>query len=246
MDIKEQYNQALQVFNELAPGQVAPSLADIEAAVSDKQRKYLERHQTELVICPAITEEYTMRNLIGNFDKKSAVETYIWDELFDKVDFTASLTVNFVLPELAFTSQTVADQIKSLQAEAKSIKGLASISLGEYFGLQAKQWPAGRDFLDKSTYTRFVQYRAQDLGGGPIVLFAVVRGDQPFVSGSDVGYDWVNFGVRRGVRVTVPLNLEASLKPFSSETPSLPSVVELQKNTEALNRLTDTLKGIFK
>lgn len=242
MNLKTQYNQALKAFKQLAPEQEPPTLASIEAALTDKQRRQVEKYDGRLIISPAITKDFSLNNLIANYDKTHQ-KTWIWEPLWNQYDHTCPITAGFVLhmsdhqdAGLHFTNQSWDEEKASLRNLAKSIKGLRSISVGEWLALQTMN---GKALLDKTTLTRLIHMERKTVGGDSCGPFVRVSGSRAYLDWS-YGYPYGD----RGVRFLVGLNLS----PQPSILPSSLSLSDsaLQQNTKALQELNKTLKQIFK
>jgi len=243
MTLQRQYGYASKAMLEIAPKQDIPTLGQIEAALTDKQKKMVK--DATMVIVPPLS----WQELVAAFDKKQTYETYIWQDLWEKYDFGSGIEVCFVLPDLEYTGKTVAQQRAALKKDK-----LPSINPREYITLQAVLRESGQTLLDKTTWCRFVDEPEKPIGGRVCVPGADVNArDQLVLDGSDVGGAWGDNGVRRVVRVALDLNLDASLEPFSSVAGASGNGElndrygsQLQANTEAINKLRETLERIFK
>ena len=135
--MEEQYEQAVKALKELAPEQNAPTLRSIKDSLTDKQRKYIDKHNGMLVISPAITEDFTFKDLLTNYDKKQKKSTYIYKDLWDQYDLKAPMKTSFVLVEGdnfdfgVYSNQTLEKQRDSLKKTKKSLNGLDSLSVRE-------------------------------------------------------------------------------------------------------------------
>jgi hypothetical protein len=238
MNLQKQYETALAAWKELAPEQTPPSLESIEAALTDKQRAYIEKHNGELVMTPALT----LYELIKRFDKKQTRKTYVYHELWDQYEFGFEARVDFLLPETKFTDQTYKEQKESLRKETKNCKGLQGTDPRMYVVAQTIH----RDnLLNQTDWLRLVQLPPKIVGGisyfpdvgslgSALELYGVGGGGDDYV----------------GVSRSVGLNLD--FEPSVSSAIPSPQIfsrvdtnVELSANTAALNRLSDVLERIY-
>jgi hypothetical protein len=179
---------------------------------------------------PLGIRSFDLDRLIVNFDAKQTYETAVWKDLwsqYGKADHNQSRPSvdtgvllndttkpkdrsqpanNYDEAGLVHTKHTVAEQRAAIireQTEASQTGvELNPVSLTQYMVVQAKRRQAGLPLLDKSTFTRFVQYPEKGIDGRSCVPDASVGSDgRLLLYGTDVGRSWDRGGVRRVVRV---------------------------------------------
>lgn len=175
---------------------------------------------------------FNFDRLIANFDAKQPYATSVCRDLWDKYSddqhdrfgvLGAAMLLNdttnpfdhtkpandYDEAGLVHVSKNFTEQRKAVETErkqaAKAGVELDLISVSQYVVTQAKRRQAGLPLLDKSTFTRFVQYPEKKIDGDSYVPYANVSGgDQLYLDGTVVGDAWYDRGVRRVVRVTEP------------------------------------------
>lgn len=227
-----EYQQARVALNKIGVTG-APTLQQIKANLTDKQKRYIKKNNCTLVITPALSLE----ELVKEFDKQAPRETYVYSALWDQYDLGSDVRVDFVHPELHFTSQTYDQQRDSLRTAQKSVKGLQSIDPRTYVMLQL----LSKEPTDETTWMRFVQLDKKKVVGDSIVG-RVYSFDGLLLFSWSFGYAY-SYG---GVGLSVELNLSTLSLPVSSAVTFPLSSNDLQENTKALNRLGDILEKVFK
>lgn len=242
ISIKAQYDRAVEAYK-ICPGSIYWPLADIEARLTYKQRKYIEKNNAQLVLTPPLN----LYELIIQFDKKQEIDTYIYHDLWDQYKFAQEMRVDFVLPELMFTNQTYEEQRLSLKVAQKSIKGLQSIDPRTYIMLNVIRRQNGEDLLDTTTFTRFIQLGRKTVGRDSWVGDVDSDGDQLGLDGTR-GYalSSVGVGLSVGLDLKSSASATASFPSFSTSTPGVEHSSDLQAtiqaNTEALKELTTEIR----
>jgi len=216
MNLQTQYNQAASALSVLGYSKNLPSLPRIKKAFTAEQLAYTTKHKATLVITPPSN----LYDLIKAFDKKQKTESYIYKYLLDQYDLSSDKwRVDFVLPDLMFTSQTSDEQKKSLRKQQKNYKvGLQSIDPRTYVMLDAIRIENGEKLLDGTTFTRFAQLPMKTSGGYSWVPRVDSVGGRVYLDrsrGRAYSYE--------GLRASVGLELNTSTSPlpdsFSSELP---------------------------
>lgn len=227
--MQEQYDKAVTALRDLG-FDTYPTFEQCTGPFTKKQLDYSKKHKGQLVITPP----GDFWDLLERFDKGQTTKSYVYEELWKLYDLKqADWRVDFVLqdaqndydePGLYGTNQTYEQQKKSLAKMKKDCAGLDSISPQTYILLQAIARP---DYLDVSTWTRFIQYPKKAVEHDSFV--GGVDSDDGqlyFYRGSGDAYPGGGLGVSVGQKIS----LSASPLPssFSETAQSLQKLLEAE------------------
>lgn len=232
MSIKEQYIQATQALKNLEIGDY-PDFETVKSKLSKHQKEAINKGKGQLVICPAITKEFTFYDLVNRFDDKQSKKTYVYHELWDQYDLTGPASIIVVNNELKGTNKTPEQQRK--------IKD-TFINPAEYLMLQSINRP---NYLNKITITRFPQLETKTVD-----VFSYVPSANSYDSGLVIlresdGIAYPRGGVRLSVgqRITLePSNLSSFSQLLEDRERITHDLIE-NMNTwvEEFNRVADNM-----
>lgn len=220
--MKDQYNKIVKTYKELGIKQILPTLAQIESALTPKQKALIKKHKAQLVITPAINEDFDFDDLLEKLNH------WVYEPVWTQYDLFGPMKVSFVVPEPFYLNQDLASQRESLKKE----QDLGCITPAEAVMWQILYKPQTLE----DYWLRFIDLPNKTVGGLSIVGHVHSSGVRLYLHGSNgsaCSYD--------GVGLSVGLNLNLPDSPL----PSSFSSSDLQENTEATKELTEVLKKVF-
>jgi hypothetical protein len=232
-DVSEEYEHATRAIEKLGiPSKkrsTVPSLESVSDAISPETMQWLSlRAQSgihdELVISPSLGE-YSLEQLIKQFDSKQTASTYIWNDLWSKYseeqhnsnlnEWHVAIILNdtrdpkdnrkpvnnFGEPGLVYTGQNLQGQQKLFAKEKRSFTkrklSLEPITPAQIMLLNIRRQNMSLPMLDERTFTRLIQYPKAEIGDMRWVPAACWLRARLRLFGSETDQVWSRFGTRR-------------------------------------------------
>src|ERR1700744_3027972 len=103
--LEQQYKATLTTYKDMEL-EIPVDLETVRAKLTKAQKDAISKDRGQLVISPAITEDFTLYDLVNAFDKQQMYGSYIWKELWDQYDFTQPASIVIAINELQGTNKT--------------------------------------------------------------------------------------------------------------------------------------------
>ncbi len=220
--LEAQYKQNIQAYKDLGL-EIPATLEEVRSKLTKQQHEAISKGTGQLVICPAITKDFTFFDLIDHFDKKQSENTWVYKDLWEQYDLEGTATINVIDltvgnkykdPVTQHTDKTLQQQRK---IKDEFMSPVEAIVLAAIFRLDNKQ-------LAPNTWIRFPQLPDKTVGGDSLV--GVVDSG---VGGFRLGRSGGVAGPGGGVGLSVGQRIELQPSPLPSAITEAQAISLLKK-----------------